>query len=407
MRATFTHLSGSRKGDSDRFVEERISVGRAPDNIIVFGDSDRRVSAHHAEIRQRGDQYILRDLGSTNGTMVNGRRVMTTELQPDDLVEFGAGGPIIRFGIERDGVVAPTEEVEAPLLTQSTTEQLALHNITGQMSKSLPRSRAKNTWLIAAVVVAMIAGAAGGIWLASRIEASRIPSGFAGVAERNSPAVVFIRAEFTLADAQGQIVMTEARTGTGFVISADGLIVTNRHLIRDWEYNPHPGNATGQTTKIEVVFPGKRREDAMMATVHKLSDSPETDIAILRITPPPEIPVIQGMELETGRINQGEDIAVIGYPLGMDLLNLTGTARVETSLSTGVVSRVTPSMIQLNIRAYQGNSGGPVLNRRGRVIGILTANVGTAQDITLCTPIGLALELIDSGRGSRSRLAGL
>jgi len=407
MRIHLTHLSGSKKGDNDRFVEERITVGRAPDNVIVFADSDRRVSAHHAEIRRRGDQYILRDLGSTNGTMVNGRRVMTTELESDDLIEFGAGGPQVRFGVERDGMVSPTEEVEAPMLTQSTTEQLAYQNVTTQSSGSLRRSRAKNTWLIAAVAVAMIFGAAGGIWLASRIEASRVPSGFAGVAERNSPAVVFIRAEFTLTDANGQSVLTEARTGTGFVISGDGLIVTNRHLIRDWEYNTPSVAATGQTTKIDVVFPGKRRDDAIDATVHKLSADPRIDIAILKITPPSDMPVVQGLEKEHAQINQGEDIAVIGYPLGMDLLNLTGSARIETSLSTGVVSRVTPNMIQLNLRAYQGNSGGPVLNRRGRVIGILTANIGPAQDITLCTPIGLALELVEGGQNYRSRLAGL
>lgn len=406
MRATFTHLSGSRKGDNDRLVEDRIRIGRAPDNLIIFGDSDRRVSAHHAEIRQRGDQYVLRDLGSTNGTMVNGRRVMTTELHHDDLIEFGAGGPLIRFGVERLGGVAPTEEVEAPKLTQSTTEQLALQSRTGQFSKIVSRNRTKNTWLIGAVVVAMIFGAAGGIWLASGIETARSPSGFAGVAERNSPAVVFIRAEFMLTDTSGQVVMTEARTGTGFVISQDGLVVTNRHLIRDWEYNTPSVAATGQTTKIEVAFPGSRREDAIAATVYKLSDSPETDIAILKITSPSGMPVIQGMEKEIEYVNQGEDIAVIGYPLGMDLLNLTGTARVETSLSTGVVSRVTPSMIQLNIRAYQGNSGGPVLNRRGKVIGILTANVGTAQDITLCTPIALALDLVEDQRNYRSQLSG-
>lgn len=400
MRATFTHLSGSRKGDNDRLVENRIRIGRAPDNLIIFGDTDRRVSAHHAELRQQGDQYILRDLGSTNGTMVNGRRVMTTELQHDDLIEFGAGGPLVRFVVERSGGVAPTEEVEAPKLTQSTTEQLAIQTNARKSNSIIARNRTKNTWLITAIVVAMIFGAIGGVWLASRIEAG--PSGFAGVAERNSPAVVFIRVEFNLTDANGQIIASEARTGTGFVISADrseeGLIVTNRHLIRDWEYNPSSISATGQTTKIEVAFPGSKREDAVAATVYKLSASPETDIAILKLVLASDIPVVQGMETDIEHINQGEDIAVIGYPLGMDLLNLTGTARIETSLSTGVVSRVAPSAIQLNIRAYQGNSGGPVLNRRGQVIGILTSNVVTAQDITLCIPIGLALELIQNGR---------
>ena len=68
--------------------------------------------------------------------------------------------------------------------------------------------------------------------------------------------------------------------------------------------------------------------------------------------------------------------------------------QIEPSLSTGIISRVGQDLIQLNLRAYHGNSGGPVLNRKGEVIGILTANFTSAQDITLVTPINAALELI-------------
>src|SRR5215211_4397349 len=102
MRATFTYLLGSKKGQSNEFETERITIGRAPDNMLSLGDEARRVSSHHAEVILRGDTYLLRDLGSTNGTMINGRRIIVSELRPGDLIEFGAGGPLVRFAIERD-----------------------------------------------------------------------------------------------------------------------------------------------------------------------------------------------------------------------------------------------------------------------------------------------------------------
>ena len=105
MRATLTHLIGPDKGKRERFDADRITIGRAPDNALCFNDSQRRVSSHHAEIILRGDHYLLRDLGSTNGTMLNGRRVIASEIHHDDLIEFGAGGPLLRFcyeDVERD-----------------------------------------------------------------------------------------------------------------------------------------------------------------------------------------------------------------------------------------------------------------------------------------------------------------
>jgi len=80
-------------------------------------------------------------------------------------------------------------------------------------------------------------------------------------------------------------------------------------------------------------------------------------------------------------------------------LQWTKDTTANPSLSTGIVSRVGHDFIQLNLRAYHGNSGGPVLSRKGEVIGILTANLGTAQDIALCIPIGTALNLVKDEMG--------
>jgi serine protease Do len=218
---------------------------------------------------------------------------------------------------------------------------------------------------------------------------------FAEVAELNSPAVVFIRVEFDLLDSSGQVTTREARTGSGFVAfeSGDsGLIITNRHLVRDWEYNsPSPG-AFGRVTKIEVVLPHQKREEAVAAEIYKLGSANSADVAILKFSSPSA--VVHGIEPDIGNINQGDEVVVIGYPLGLDLMERTKDERIDPSLSTGIVSRVGQDFIQLNLRAYHGNSGGPVLNRKGSVIGILTANLGSAQDIALATPISVAFDLI-------------
>ncbi len=387
MRAVLTYLSGLRKGDIDAFADERITVGRAPDNRLVFSDSERRVSAHHAEIRRNGSQYVIRDLGSTNGTMINGRRVVISELHHDDLIEFGAGGPVARFAIESDLDITPTEEVMIPDDMKATFDTSPLI-----LREKPPAPARSNTWLILSVVASMLIGAIAGVVLSARLSTTR--TSFSAVAERNSPAVVFIRTEFAIVDASGQTMATDARSGSGFVISSSGLIVTNRHLIQDWEYTAPPAGMSGRTLKIEVVFPGRRIGDAVTATLYKLSASKDIDVAILKINPLPGMPVVEGLDSGIEAITQGEEVAVIGYPLGLDLLE----DRIETSLSMGVVGRVNQNFIQLNMRAYRGNSGGPALNSRGKVIGILTSNVASAEDITFCTPIEFASNMV---RGER------
>ncbi len=398
MLATFTHLLGPRKGECERFESTRISIGRAPDNDLIFGDNERRVSSHHAEIIRRIDHYVLRDLGSTNGTMINGRRVITSEIRPDDLLEFGAGGPLLRFGIEPKSETGETQEpVSAPGSSNQSgqVEPVASRSVIEKLVNRAFRARLSNRRLIAAIVLAMILGAVAGILLSSRIRgANPVDLSFAEVAARNHSAVVFIRVEFELLDAAGQVVSSDARTGSGFVVSTKGLIVTNRHLIQDWEYSQPAVAYSGRTTKIEVVFPGQTREQAIPAALYRLSAFKQTDVAILKIEPPPGLRPVFGIESDLSHINQGEEVAVIGYPLGRDLMRLTGDERLETSLSTGVVSRVSQDFIQLYLRAYRGNSGGPVLNRRGRVIGILTSNIGSAEDIALATPIAAAMNLI-------------
>jgi S1-C subfamily serine protease len=237
----------------------------------------------------------------------------------------------------------------------------------------------------------MSIGAVAGILASSSLRQRDDELSFAEVAELNTPAVVLVRAEFETLGGNGQPLGSEAKTGSGLVISSDGLIATNRHLVRPWEYDA--SIISGRTTRIEIIFEGQTRGDAVLAEVYKLPDDKYPDVVILKINRT-GLASVRGVEDQLGRINQGDEVAVIGYPLGLDLMALTRDTRIEPSLATGIVSRVGYDSIQLSLRAHHGNSGGPALNRRGEVIGIVTANVGAAPDITLCTPISAALDLI-------------
>jgi S1-C subfamily serine protease len=366
--------------------------------MLCLGDGARRVSSHHAEVFKRGDQYLLRDLGSTNGTLINGRRVVVSELAQDDLIEFGAGGPLLRFGFER-----PEGEDQVETVSQDPREQDRVRStapLRDPVGHRAVVNLKSNATLIAALAAAMVLGGLAGIVASSRLRASDPESmSFAEIAEINSPAVVLIRTEFELLDSSGQVTTAEARTGSGFIVSESGLIVTNRHLVRDWEYNPPPPGLTGRITKIEAILPNHLLEDAVPAELYRLGPDKSSDVAILRISSPGR-QLVHGIEGDTGQTNPGDEVVVIGYPLGLELLQWTRDTTANPSLSTGIVSRVGHDFIQLNLRAYHGNSGGPVLNRKGEVIGILTANLGSAQDIALCIPISAALNLVKGELGS-------
>ena len=97
-----THLTGSLQGTASMSPKAVIRIGRAEDCDVQFDARlDVRVSTHHAEIRFEGGQYVLFDVGSTNGTLVNGKLVRTHRLRSGDKIAFGAqGGPEVRFDVE-------------------------------------------------------------------------------------------------------------------------------------------------------------------------------------------------------------------------------------------------------------------------------------------------------------------
>lgn len=101
MKAVFSPLSGSRRGETLAFEKESLLVGTLPDADLRFDPAtDGPVGERHAEVRFEECEYYLRDLGSGSGTFVNRHQVDEVILRNGDLIEFGEGGPQVRFRAE-------------------------------------------------------------------------------------------------------------------------------------------------------------------------------------------------------------------------------------------------------------------------------------------------------------------
>ncbi|MBX7222160.1 MAG: DUF4388 domain-containing protein [Blastocatellia bacterium] len=111
MKITLTYLNGSRQGQTDEFSLPVIHLGRALESDVKLTDEssvDRVASRHHAEFRREGDNLVIYDMGSRNGTLVNGKKIECAFLSDGDRVELGSGGPAMLIRI----ILSETEDID-------------------------------------------------------------------------------------------------------------------------------------------------------------------------------------------------------------------------------------------------------------------------------------------------------
>lgn len=180
---------------------------------------------------------------------------------------------------------------------------------------------------------------------------------------------------------------TQTGTGTGFIIDANGYILTNQHVIE---------GASKVTVKLQ------NQDQSYSAKV--IGQDHDLDLALLKIDAS-NLPVITMGDSDAMRI--GDPVIAIGNPYGLDHTVTTGVVSAKSRPIT-ISDRSYKNLIQTDTAINPGNSGGPLINMQGQVIAINTAVSTQAQGIGFAIPINTAKkviqELIDNGKITRAFL---
>ena len=207
------------------------------------------------------------------------------------------------------------------------------------------------------------------------------------VVKNTSNAVVHIGVIKKSSDQRSRNKSEHSAAGSGFVISSDGYIITNNHVIED-------------ALSIKVAFASGDEFNASLTGA-----DPSTDIAVLKV---------YGGDLKTLQfansdlIEPGQIAIAIGNPMGLQHTITAGVVSAVGRTLRATNGRLIDDIIQTDAALNPGNSGGPLVNSEGRVIGVNTAVIAAAQGLCFAVSANLAAyaggQLIMHGRVKRTQL---
>lgn len=170
--------------------------------------------------------------------------------------------------------------------------------------------------------------------------------------------------------------------GSGFVIHPDGIIVTNSHVVR------MGGDKIADSVKVKFLGDSAKNEGV---DVEVVGVDPIVDTAVLRLKQKPKTKLAVIPFGDSANLKVGEWVVAIGNPHG---LSHTVTKGIVSALGRDVIPEISADFIQTDASINQGNSGGPLINMAGEVIGVNTAVDARGQGLGFAIPINTAKRAI-------------
>lgn len=226
--------------------------------------------------------------------------------------------------------------------------------------------------------------------IASRTDAKYLPD----IVDEIMPSVVGVSSTFEIKRKysswgwgfqQPETITQEAvGTGTGIVMTEDGYIITNAHVV----YDSSPEYQAGEAKAVSVLFSDKKEYDAKI-----IAYDIETDIAVLKIDETGFTPATFG---DSDDLRVGELVIAVGNPLGFELFGSV-TSGIVSALNREIsINEKNMTLIQTDASINQGNSGGPLLNSCGQVIGINSAKISSNYGDVTVEGLGFAIPINDA-----------
>lgn len=468
MKIAFTFGSGARAGQTEEFSQPFVQIGRHPHCDLRFdADRDLDVSSRHASVILQGEMFLLRDLGSTNGTFINGKRLTADHVMiSGDEIQFGKQGPKVKVTLVRQQRTGPGQTLPPDTTPPKTAaeppkiERSVRRTPPGQTTTRIKVEVARQTeslrrtTIVLLGLLLLLAGAY--LWqsvrASNRIERERAEllrmadsltaayqsvqanvaslqgaldsaeaetarlrarigqgGGAAALAELRSQLQNAQRRQQSLStaasldateinrsnqDGIGVIVVEftdgDLRTGSGFVVrSSDSevLLLTNRHVVSGTDGSP--------PRRMGVIFNGSNQN--FPAEIVATHPSAGVDVALVKVSLRGGVETV--IPVGSATAEAGEPVAIIGFPLGLDMA-MGGEWQqvgVSTSLNTGTLSKVLDNQLVITGYGAAGMSGSPVFNRQGQVIGIVYGGQRDSQGrVVLAVPVKFGRDLLSA-----------
>jgi len=405
------HTRGRRAQATQHFGHAPIRIGCSPESDVAFAPGEEAgVMPAHAEIRMDRGAVCVVDLGTAAGTFVNGARVQMKGLKTGDEIALGGpNGPAFRVEIEgplvasQDGrvdVETAKRLVKAAVLRSAGSEHKAEAIVRAKVQAAERRAAKLNMLLTLGVVGAFFAVVFAG-WVVYRKRAATAVLVAETGLDRTPlptptgviPTSVLSGREIYEQNRSALYVMgymTGNRIGgccSAFAVGPN-VLATNAHCVRAC------GDRGGQPIVTQNESAGKTRFKILRMTMHpaykpesKSADSP--DVGLLRVDGRLPKQVTLASDAELRAIGPGDDAFVLGFPgRVMDPISPSAT------FLQGRVGRVmgfdeeatTPDkavLIQHDAVTRGGNSGSPIFNQYGHVIGVHAAHIDEENDVAI------------------------